>query len=145
MTILACAHADSSAPPAAFFDRWADVTTWPEWSHDTEWVRLDGPFAEGGTGTLKPKGGPAVRFRISRLVPGQEFTDVSTLLGARLTFAHVVRERHGGGGCDVDVTVSMSGPLRLLWTAILGTGVRSSVQPDLDRLVAVAETVGNRA
>ncbi len=138
MTILATARAHSSARPAAFFARWADMATWPEWNTDTEWVRLDGPFAEGSTGQLKPRGGPKVRFVIERLVPGREFCDTSKLPGARLRFRHLVTGIPGGG-CDIEVTVSMSGPLGRLWTAVLGKGLAASVQPDLDRLVAAAE------
>ncbi|MDQ1701545.1 MAG: hypothetical protein QOF57_797, partial [Frankiaceae bacterium] len=51
---LATAEVTSTAPAQAFFDRWADMSTWPEWNTDTEWVRLDGDFAEGATGVLKP-------------------------------------------------------------------------------------------
>lgn len=64
MKILSQAHVVSTAPPSAFFARWADMTTWPEWNADTEWVRLDGPFAQGSTGQLKPKGGPKIPFVI---------------------------------------------------------------------------------
>ena len=71
MTTLATAHATSTAEPAAFFARWADMATWPQWNLDTEWVRLDGPFVAGATGTLKPKGGPTVSFVIERLVEGR--------------------------------------------------------------------------
>lgn len=138
MTVLATAQVTSTAPPAAFFARWADMTTWPEWNTDTQWVRLDGPFAAGSTGALKPKGGPRVAFVIERLTPGREFVDVSKLLGARLTFDHQVHPQPDGG-CRIEVTVSMSGPLSRVWTAILGKGLTTSIQPDLDRLAAAAE------
>ena len=138
MTTIATAEVTSSAAPAAFFTRWADMATWPEWNLDTEWVRLDGPFAEGATGVLKPKGGPKVPFIVEKLVPGQEFNDVSRLVGARLGFRHLVTSSPDGG-CTVRVTVSMTGPLTFLWKAILGKGLASSVQPDLDRLARTAE------
>lgn len=138
MTEIAAASVTSSAPPAAFFARWADVATWPEWDHGIEWVRLDGPFAQGTTGTLKPKGGPKTRFVIASLVDGREFVDVSRLPGARLTFAHYVTP-DADGGCSVRVQVDVSGPLRRLWALILGKGVRASLQHDLDRLARVAE------
>jgi hypothetical protein len=34
------------------------MATWPEWNLDTEWVRLDGPFAAGSTGRLQPAAAP---------------------------------------------------------------------------------------
>jgi hypothetical protein len=138
MTSLAAAHVSSTAAPAAFFDRWADMATWPEWNLDTEWVRLDSPFVEGATGTLKPKGGPKVRFTVASLVLGREFVDVSHLVCARLTFAHHVTPA-AHGGCTVEVAVSMSGPLARVWNLLLGKGLRESVQPDLERLARVAE------
>lgn len=139
MTTLATASVRSSAPASAFFDRWADMATWPQWNLDTEWVRLDGPFAEGATGVLKPKGGPEVPFVVETLVDGRRFTDVSRLLGARLVFDHVVTP-HEDGGCTVDVTATLTGPLRPLWARVLGAGIAASAQPDLDRLAEVAES-----
>ena len=138
MTPIASARISSAAAPSAFFERWADMATWPQWNTDTEWVRLDGDFVQGATGTLKPKGGPKVRFVIQRLVPGREFVDVSRLAGARLTFAHLVTER-ADGGSDVEVTVTMSGPLRRVWLLVLGSGIRGSVQADLEGLARAAE------
>ena len=138
MTPIASARISSAAAPSAFFERWADMATWPQWNTDTEWVRLDGDFVQGATGTLKPKGGPKVRFVIERLVPGREFVDVSRLAGARLTFAHLVTER-ADGGSDVEVTVTMSGPLRRVWLLLLGSGIRGSVQADLEGLARAAE------
>jgi hypothetical protein len=137
MTTIATASIRSTASPTAFFDRWADMATWPEWNLDTEWVRLDGPFVEGATGQLKPKGGPKVSFVVDRLVPGREFVDVSKLVGARLTFAHAVRELDDG--CEVSVTVTLTGPLAALWRLILAKGIAASAQPDLERLAARAE------
>jgi hypothetical protein len=139
MTTIATATVTSSAAPAAFFAQWADMATWPEWNLDTEWVRLYGPFVEGATGVLKPKGGPKVPFVVARLVDGEEFTDVSRLLGARLTFRHLVRV--DAGQTTVTVEVSMTGPLAPVWRLILGKGLRTSLQPDLDRLVERIERV----
>jgi len=138
MTLIASAHISSPAAPSAFFARWADMATWPRWNTDTEWVRLDGEFVQGATGTLKPKGGPKVRFVVERLVPGREFVDVSRLVGARLTFAHRVTER-ADGGSEVDVTVTITGPLGRLWLLMLGSGIRGSMQADLQALARAAE------
>jgi hypothetical protein len=139
MTTIASATITSSAPPAAFFAEWADMASWPEWNLDTAWVRLDGPFVEGATGVLKPKGGPKVPFVVARLVDGQEFTDVSRLFGARLTFQHLVTE--DAGTTTVTVEVALTGPLAAVWRMILGKGLRESLLPDLERLARRAEQV----
>ena len=129
MITVAEAHASSSATPSAFFARWADMATWPEWNTDTEWVRLDGPFTAGSTGVLKPKGGPKVKFVIATLVADREFTDVSLLAGARLTFRHLI-EPLPEGGSTVSVTVTLAGPLGWFWNLVLGKGLKASLGPD---------------
>jgi hypothetical protein len=112
------------------------MATWPEWNADTEWVRLDGPFVEGATGVLKPKGGPKVPFVVASLTD-REFVDVSRLVGARLTFDHQIAPT--AEGCRIDVRVTIRGPLARIWVLILGKGFRATLQPDLDRLVALVE------
>jgi len=129
------AQITSAATPAAFFERWADMATWPQWNADTEWVRLDGPFATGSTGVLKPKGGPKTKFVIEKLTDS-EFVDVSRLLGARLTFHHSVSV--APQGTVVKVLVTLAGPLAGLWNLVLGKGIKESLQRDLDRLAEVA-------
>ena len=78
--------------PRAFFARWADMATWPEWNTDTEWVRLDG-HSRGRDRRAQAQGRPEGPFVVERLVPGREFVDVSLLLGARLTFGTTSRAR----------------------------------------------------
>ncbi|MVU81146.1 hypothetical protein GPX89_28360 [Nocardia sp. ET3-3] len=138
MTQIAEATATSTATPAAFFAKWADMGTWQEWNSDTEWAKLDGPFEQGATGVIKPKGGPKTKFVVTKLTD-TEFIDSSKLIGARLIFAHhVVTD---GERTTVTVRISMEGPLRALWTKILGGDLAASVQADVDALVAAAEAV----
>ena len=111
--------------------------SWPEWNADTEWVRLDGPFVAGATGVLKPRGGPRTGFVVAELTEDR-FVDVSTLLGASLTFSHLVGTTPDGD-TTVEVTVTLAGPLAPLWTLVLGKGIKATLQRDLDGLKAVAE------
>jgi hypothetical protein len=129
--------ATSPAPPAAFFTRWIDHDTWPAWSPDTEWVRLDGPPAVGTHGVLKPKGGPKAKFVISACTPPQEYTDTTLLPGARLVFTHTAEPSSEGSALEVLVTIA--GPLAFFWAKVMGKGFRESAQADLDRLVALVE------
>ncbi|MEV8507058.1 SRPBCC family protein [Actinoplanes sp. NPDC051475] len=141
MKTIATAQITTDVPGQAFFERWADMATWPAWNTDTEWVRLDGPFRTGATGILKPKGGPATRFVVTSLIPGREFTDVSLLIGAKLTFQHRVTEEPGGR-TTVSVHVTIAGPLAFLWNAVLGKGIAKSLGDDLSRLEAAARAAG---
>ncbi|MCX4092326.1 SRPBCC family protein [Nocardia sp. alder85J] len=138
MTHIASATATSTAAPAAFFAKWADMATWPEWNADTEWVRLDGPFVQGATGTLKPAGGPKVSFEVATLTE-TEFVDVSRLPGGRLTFAHRVEVTPAG--TEVSVSITLTGPLRWFWRKVMGADLAAGVGRDLDALVGAAEAL----
>ena len=137
MKILAQAIATSHATPAAFFARWIDHSTWTDWSPDCEWVKVDATPAVGVTGTLKPKGGPKVKFVIGALVPDREYTDISKFLGAKLTFQHLVRSTPTGS--ELKVEVSLTGRLSFIWAKILGKQFATSVPEDLQRLIAIVE------
>ncbi len=141
MIVLCTAHATSVAPPSAFFDRWADMDTWSEWDEGIRWVRRDGPFAAGTTGSLKPTSGPKVGFVIETLVPDREFTDRSSLPGAALTIRHLV-EVDGDGRTVVDIVVSIDGPLARLWKLFVGRRIAESTPTGLRRLVGVVEEDG---
>ncbi len=136
MTTLVTARAVSLAPPAHFFALWVDVATWTDWNTDTEWVRLDGPFVQGATGKLKPKGGPAVDFTVEKLTE-TDFVDVSRLWGARLVFDHHITRTPSG--TEIVIEVRLTGPLSAVWNLILGKGIKASAPADLAGLVAAAE------
>ncbi|GAA3342399.1 hypothetical protein GCM10020358_37250 [Amorphoplanes nipponensis] len=141
MKTIATARITTDVPAAAFFERWADMATWPSWNTDTEWVRLDGPFRTGATGALKPKGGPTTKFVIASLVPGREFIDVSLLVGAKLTFEHRVGTA-ADGRTEVAVRVTLAGPLAFFWDLVLGRDIARGLAADLDRLEAAARAAG---
>ena len=138
MITLGHGAATSSAPPAAFFARWVDHDTWPSWSPDTDWVRLDAPVDLGTHGQLKPKKGPKVGFVVSAYEPGRRYADTTRLPGARLVFDHTAVSAEGT--THLAAIATMDGPLARVWATIMGGGFRDSVQADLDRLVALVES-----
>lgn len=138
MMELGTGHATSTAASHEYFTRWVDHASWPQWSPDTDWVRVQAPVRTGAQGLLKPKGGPKVKFVISTCEPDREYTDTTLLPGARLVFQHTASQT--AAGTDLRVLVTISGPLARLWTLILGKGFRESAQADLDRLVHLVET-----
>ncbi|KIC56794.1 SRPBCC family protein [Microbacterium hominis] len=138
MIELAAAVRTSSAAPADYFARWIDHASWPEWSPDTEWVRVEGPVRAGARGVLKPVGGPKTRFTISECEQDRVYTDVSSVPGARLTFRHTVESAPNGS--TLTVRVWMTGPLARVWARTAFKGFSVSVPEDLDRLIALVET-----
>lgn len=49
---------DTVASPESIWALWSDVTTWPVWDAGVDSVTLEGAFAAGTKGMLKPAGGP---------------------------------------------------------------------------------------
>jgi hypothetical protein len=80
---------------------------------------------------------------IALAVADREFTDVSMLFGARLTFRHLV-EASKAGTTRVQVAVTIAGPLAHFWNLALGKGIKASLQ-QVDRLVAAAEAASTAA
>src|SRR5262249_11574684 len=110
MIQIAQAHATTTATPERIFAIWADMTQWPEWNSDTEWVRLDGSFVQGARGRLKPAGAPSVAFVVERLEHGSVFVDASRLVGARLVFDHRVNAVvDQPGAVRITVSITMDG------------------------------------
>ncbi len=137
MIELASATRASTAAPSEYFARWVDHDSWPEWSPDTEWARVEGPIRAGARGVLKPVGGPKTKFTISECETDRVYTDVSTLPGVALTFRHTVEP--DASGSILTARVWLTGPLAWLWARTAFSGFSSSVPEDLDRLVALVE------
>lgn len=61
-----------------------------------------------------------------------------------MTFDHRLAVT-AGGLTAIDVEITITGPLRWLWTKVLGADLVKAAQPDLDGLVAAAEEASCRA
>jgi uncharacterized protein YndB with AHSA1/START domain len=88
---------DTTAPPAAVWRRYADVSTWPEWKFDVAGASLDGPFRAGATGTLKPATRDAMPLRIVRATENEGYLSETDLAGSTLRIEHILEPLPGGG------------------------------------------------
>ncbi|WP_152625871.1 MULTISPECIES: hypothetical protein [Acidithrix] len=136
--VIAVARASSKVAPSTFYDRWLDLGSWSDWDLDVEWATLVGPMIQGGVGEMKPKRGPKVSIKIESLELGSSFVNSSRLVGAKLIFGHFLLAREDGGS-DIEVAVSLSGPMTWMWRRILAPGIRSNTKASLDRLVEMVE------
>lgn len=137
MKQLAQASGVTTASSQTVFRLWSDVQAWPTWDKEIDWVKLNGAFAAGTHGVMKPKGGPKTKFMILAVKQDESFSDVSFMPGAKLRFSHQLTSQ--GKSTTVTHTVSISGPLSGLWSKILGKNLRSGLQPAVNNLVALAE------
>ncbi|HEX8051388.1 MAG TPA: SRPBCC family protein [Thermoleophilaceae bacterium] len=126
----------TSASPQRIWELWSDVSTWPLWDEGLERVTLDGPFAAGTKGRLKPAGGPAVGLELTDVRPGAGFSDVTRLPLARMRFEHsAVRD---GERTRVTHRVTITGPGTPLFSRLIGRGIANDLPQTIGTLARMA-------
>lgn len=126
----------TAASPESIWAQWCDVTRWPVWDDGIEHVTLEGPFAAGTKGVLKPAGGPKAQFELTDVQPVEGFTDVTKLPLARMCFEHsAVRE---GDLTRVTHRVTISGPATPLFSRVIGRGIAKGLPGAVRTLARVA-------
>jgi hypothetical protein len=131
------AHTEHTpASPERIWALWSDVSGWPSWDSGVEHVTLEGPFAAGTKGVLKPRGGPKVRFALTEVQPPDGFADVAKLPLARMRFEHsAVRE---GDRTRVTHRVLISGPATPLFSRLIGRGIAKDLPAAVSALALAA-------
>jgi hypothetical protein len=127
----------TTARPDAIWALWSDVTCWPEWDVDLEVVTLDGDFAVGARGTLKPKGMDVFLFVLTRADRDRGYSDETPLDGAVLRFDHdlVPSER----GMLIRQRVTVEGPAANEYFEPLAANIILDIPAALARLAETAE------
>jgi Polyketide cyclase / dehydrase and lipid transport len=120
--------------PDAIWRAWADVPAWPRWNGDIERIELTGPFADGSTIAMTPKGQEPVQLRLAEVVEGERFIDEADVGGTMVRTTHRI-DRLGGGRARVVYRLEASGP------AAQAIGPAVSADFD-DTLTALVEHAG---
>jgi uncharacterized protein YndB with AHSA1/START domain len=129
---------ETSAPPEKIWAAWTDVERWPEWDTELDSASLDGSFALGAKGRVKPKRGPAARFSISELIPGESYTFTTRLpLCGLKVRRHLTRK--DGGATYFTHEVSFVGPLSCVFGNLLGGRYREALPVVMENLRKTAE------
>ncbi|WP_317992820.1 SRPBCC family protein [Bartonella gliris] len=105
---------------------WENVTTWPCWDHELEWVELSGAFKVGAVGKMKPKRGPKVTFTLDKVIKNVCFSDYARLPFTRMIFDHeyIRSTKSGSSNNKIRHTVTMSGLLAPLFGVIIGSKIK---------------------
>jgi hypothetical protein len=127
----------TAATPAQLWSRYTDCGSWPEWDVETESVTLDGPFATGTTGTIKPVGAPKAKFRMAEVTKDVSFSDVTKLPLAKMHFTHNIESADDGTRFTHHVTIT--GPLSPLFGRVIGKKVAAGLPTAMRRLGELAE------
>lgn len=115
---------------------YASPETWNTWDHETEWAKLNGPFAAGSTIDFKPKGASSIVTTIELCVPMQRVLDKTRLPLATLLFDHVLEQT--AAGLRVTHTVTISGPLTFVWKRLIGYKIAAGLPTSMQNLVNAA-------
>jgi hypothetical protein len=118
-----------------------DVKRWPEWNAGTEWVRLDGPFEVGTTGTMKVPDQEPFTFHLITVGP-EGFEDETAVPDAGI----VVRVRHtietvGGSTVRIVYRTTIEGPAADTVGPVMGPEITADFPTVLDALVARARAL----
>jgi len=76
------ASLETSASPAAVWQVWSDVNSWPEWNPDMKESRLEGPLKLGATGMIDTRSGGKHDVVVTHYQEGRSFELESTALPA---------------------------------------------------------------
>jgi len=129
---------DTSASPEAVWRIWSQPQTWSEWNPDVEFVKLDGPFAVGTTGTMRTKRGGSHTIRFEDITEGRSFQlEPTALPGAKFHFRCEIAP--SGGGSRISQSLTMRGPLAGIFSGMMGAKIAASFEPILKGLATKAE------
>lgn len=129
----------TAAPPAAIWQIWQDVISWNTWDQSIEFSTINGPFKEGTTGTLKPKGGPLLHTKLTHVEPMKAFTDESKLSLARIIVSHFLREVDGK--TEVTIQFEIKGLSAFLFAYLIGGTIKKNLPREMEAMVKKAESI----
>lgn len=66
-------HRDVVAPAPVVWTLLSDVGQWPRWGPSVRGATIDGPFADGTTGTVRTIGGLRLGFKLIDVVDGEHW------------------------------------------------------------------------
>ena len=129
----------AAAPRDRVWALWTDVSGWPTWNSGVARAELDGPVAEGATGTVRAAGGPASALKVLAIEPEQRFVTEASERLMRLRFEHELVEL-GDGELLITHRVRMTGLATPLMRRTVGARLERSIPAALAGLVEFATT-----
>lgn len=115
---------------------WTDVNNWPTWHGDLDYCKLEGSFTVGNYFMLKPKGVNPVKIVLTEINEGRDFTDCTSLFGAKMFDTHSMVET--AEGLMLTNKLIVTGPLKWLWIKLVAQNVADTVPAEMEALVKLA-------
>ena len=120
----------------AIWALYEDISSWPEWDAQAEWVTRDGPLATGTTGAMKFKGQEPLDYRLAKVEPGREFVD-ETPVGELLVRVGHRLEPLGETRVRITYSAQIDGPEDQ--ANEIGSAITSDFPDTIASLVALAK------
>jgi uncharacterized protein YndB with AHSA1/START domain len=116
---------------------WSDADRWSEWNSGVRSASLDGPFAAGTKGRLRPASGPTGSIEIIELEPNARWVTATRLPGARFVLEHRLDDGPNG---EVQVTYRgrLDGRLAPLYVRLQKSALIAAVEGVHELLARVA-------
>lgn len=126
-----------AAKPADIFSLYANVDGWPNWDPEVIESSINGAFASGTIGMIKPKGGPKSKIELLDVKPNVSFTVRCKLPLCVMTFGHELVPE--GSTTTATHRVTFTGLLAPLFGRLIGTGIQRTLPATLAGLKLAAE------
>jgi len=117
---------------------WTDVSGWPDWNPGVARAEVDGPVAEGATGTVRGAGGPASKLTVLEMEPERRFVTEAAERLMRLRFEYELAEA-ADGRLRITHRVRMTGLATPLMRRTVGPRLERSIP---DAMAALVERAG---
>ena len=124
----------------AIWPFYANLAMWPDWDKDIEYARLEGnEFTRDAKGTIKPVGGPKVKFELSEVTTDKSFTVISYLPLTKMIFTHHLKD-NADGTITITNNIEMKGLTAPLFAFIIGRKIKANLPDAMNKLIKLAET-----
>lgn len=126
-----------NAPMAAVFAIYANVAGWPSWDPDLKAASLNGAFASGSVGEVRPHSGPKSELKFVEVIAGKSVRMACKLPLGMMHFDYELQAQ--GNNTVATHRTTFSGLLAPLWSRLIGSGMKKTLPAALAGLKRVAE------
>jgi len=120
------------AEPFRVFDAFKEVSKWSIWDPETESASLNGDFAVGTSGVIKPKGAPQSKMTLIEVIENRSFTVECKLPLCKMHFVHLMNPSKIG--TNLSIEVEFSGFLAPVFGRLAGKDINKGLPNSLNGL-----------
>lgn len=130
-----------AAPRSVVWCITVDIERWPQWTPTvTSLQRLDeGPLACGCAAMIQQPGLPKAKWVVTALIPDEQFTWESRILGMRMVATHELAAKETG--TQSTLRVEISGLVAHLLSPLIRSSARRSLERENAALKATCESL----